>query len=192
MKLNKSGPAIFMYSVICAGVLISAVNFSLYYIYKINANAILWIGIVAFMVVYHLWLRIIMGNVTKLFKLNYEMKWFKQRRFEKPLYEFLKVKKWKKKALTYNPELFSLKKYSCHEIANTMTKAETDHWINELISLSSLLFAILWGEFHIFLITCIVAMLFDMQFILIQRYNRPRILKLTKVQQKKEKVLSKL
>ena len=97
-----------------------------------------------------------------------------------------------KKALTYNPELFSLKKYSCHEIANTMTKAETDHWINEVISLSSLLFAFLWGEFHIFLITCIVAMLFDMQFILIQRYNRPRILKLARVQHKKEKVLSKL
>ena len=186
MKLNKSGPAIFMYFVICAGILISAINFFLYYIYKINIKAILWIGIVAFMLVYHLWLRIIMGNVTKLFKLNYNMKWFKEHSFERKLYKLLKVKKWKGKALTYNPELFSIKKYSYHEIANTMTKAETDHWINELISLSSLLFAFLWGKFPIFLITCIAAMLFDMQFILIQRYNRPRVLKLAAMQYKKE------
>ena len=186
MKLNKSAPAIFMYSVIGAGLLISAVSFSLYYIYKINIKAILWIGIVAFMVVYHLWLRIIMGNVTKLFKLNYNMKWFKEHSFEKNLYKLLKVKKWKGKALTYNPELFSLKNYSYLEIANTMTKAETDHWINELISLSSLLFAFLWGKFPIFLISCIAAILFDMQFILIQRYNRPRILKLASMQHKKE------
>lgn len=188
MKLNKSGPAIFIYLVIAAGLLISAVNFFIFYIIKIKNSAVLWIGIVAFMLVYHLWLRIIMGNITKLFKLNYNMKWFKEKSFEKTLYKLLKVKKWKKKALTYNPELFSLKNYSFHEIANTMTKAETDHWINELISLSSLLFAVLWGKFHIFLITCIAAMLFDMQFILIQRYNRPRILKLDAMQNKKEKV----
>lgn len=188
MKLNKSGPAIFMYLVIAAGLLISAVNFFIFYIIKINNSAVLWIGIVAFMLVYHLWIRIIMGNITKLFKLNYNMKWFKEKSFEKALYKLLKVKKWKKKALTYNPELFSLKNHTFHEIANTMTKAETDHWINELISLSSLLFAFLWGKFPIFLITCLAAMLFDMQFILIQRYNRPRILKLDAMQNKKEKV----
>lgn len=178
IKLNKSGPAIFMYAVIALSAITSALCFSLYYIFKINTSNFLWSGIVAFMIMYHLWLRIIMGNITKLFKLSYKMKWFKQRRFEKPLYEFLMVKKWKKKALTYNPELFSLKKYSYREIANTMTKAETDHWINELISLSSLLFALVWGRFPVFLITCIAAMLFDGQFIIIQRYNRPRILKL--------------
>ena len=46
--------------------------------------------------------------------------------FEKKLYKLLKVEKWKGKALTYNPELFLLKNYSYYEIANTMTKAETD------------------------------------------------------------------
>ena len=59
-----------------------------------------------------------------------------------------------------------------------MTKAEVDHWINELISLSTLLFAVMWGNFWVFFISAIVAMIFDSQFIVIQRYNRPRITKL--------------
>jgi len=177
-KPKKSGPAIFMYCVITITLIISIVCFVLYYGKKYNNGIILWTGITTFTVMYHLWMRIILGNITKLFKINYKQRWFKERKFEKKLYKILRVKKWKGKALTYNPELFSLKNYSLEEIANTMSKAETDHWINEIISLSTLLFAIPWGEFWIFLITAIAAMLFDTQFIVIQRYNRPRIVKI--------------
>ena len=187
-KKTPSGPAIFMYSVIAATALVSLVSFYLYYLCKYESTYLLWSGIVAFMIMYHLWLRIIMGNVTKFFKLDANMMWFKERSFEKHIYEFLRVKKWKGKALTYNPELFSLKDHTYTQIANTMTKAETDHWINELISLSALLFALLWGKFWIFLVTSVAAMLFDGQFILIQRYNRPRMLRLAA---KQDKILSK-
>ncbi len=188
-KTNKSTPAILMYCIIGAGLITSGICFYLYYLCDINRSALLWVGIVAFMIMYHLWLRIIMGNVTKLFKLSPNMKWFRQRSFEKHIYKFLRVKKWKNKVPTYNPGLFSLKNYSFEQIAYTMTKAETDHWINELISLSSLLFALIWGEFPIFLITCIAAMLFDGQFIAIQRYNRPRILKLAEKRREKVKTI---
>ena len=61
-----------------------------------------------------------------------------------------------------------------------MAKSELDHWINEAISISAILFCLIWGEFWIFLITSIAAMVFDAQFIIIQRFNRPRILKLAK------------
>ena len=66
-----------------------------------------------------------------------------------------------------------------------MTKSEVDHWINEVISLSTLLFAIPWGEFWIFLITAIAAIIFDSQFIIIQRYNRPRIVKILEKENQK-------
>lgn len=181
MKLfNNSGPAIFMYCVIAISLIICVVCFSLYYSNVYKNNIVLWTGIVTFTIMYHLWLRLIMGNVCKLFKkhINYKQWWFKRRGFEKRLYEILRVKKWKRKALTYNPELFSLKDYSLEEIANTMSKVEVDHWINEIISLSTLLFAIPWGKFWIFCVSAIVAMLFDAQFIVIQRYNRPRIAKI--------------
>ena len=178
MKMEKhkpSGSAVFMYAVIAITVITSSSCFLLYYGGKTDSDTVLWVGIVAFMIMYHFWLRIIMGNVSKLFKINPESRWFKEKSFEKSLYKFLRVKKWKGKALTYNPEAFSLEKNSLDEISEVMTKSETDHWINEIISLTSILFSLIWGEFWIFLITAMFAMIFDAQFIVIQRYNRPRV-----------------
>ena len=190
--LNNSGPAIFMYSIIAITVITSIICFTLYYGGFFENKIILWIGITAFTIMYHFWVRIIMGNVSKLFKkhINYNQWWFKEKSFEKGLYKFLRVKKWKGKALTYNPEQFSLKENSLEQIVNTMAKSEVDHWINELISLSTLLFAIPWGEFWIFCITAIVAMIFDSQFIIIQRYNRPRIIKIFEIEKKKQERLN--
>ena len=59
-----------------------------------------------------------------------------------------------------------------------MAKSEVDHWINEVISVSTIFFSLIWGQFWIFFITAVAAMIFDSQFIIIQRYNRPRIVKL--------------
>ena len=188
-KTKKSGPALFMCLVIVITLIISITCFILYYgnIYK--NNLILWTGITAFTIMYHFWVRIIMGNVSKLFKkyINYKQWLFKERKFEKKLYKILRVKDWKGKALTYNPESFSLKEHSLEEIANTMAKSEVDHWINEAISLSTMLFAILWGDFWIFCLTAVAAMIFDSQFIIIQRYNRPRIVKIIDRESKTKK-----
>ena len=188
-KSKKSGPAIFMYTVIVITVIVSIICFILYYgnIYK--NNIILWTGITAFTIMYHFWGRIILNNVSKLFKknINYKQWLFKERKFEKKLYKILRVKDWKGKALTYNPDSFSLKEHSLEEIANTMAKSEVDHWINEAISLSTMLFAIIWGKFWIFCLTAVAAMIFDSQFIIIQRYNRPRIVKILE-KKSKEKV----
>ena len=166
-KPKKSGPAIFMYCVIGITLITSIICFYLYYGNIYQNEMILWIGIIAFTIMYHFGVRIIMGNVSKIFKkhINYRQWWFKE---------------WKEKALTYNPESFSLKKHSLEEIANTMVKSEVDHWINEVISLSTLLFIIPWGKMWAFIISAICAMIFDSQFIIIQRYNRPRIVKIIK------------
>ena len=105
-KNKKSGPAIFMYIVIAITIITWLICFSLYYGNICKNKVILWIGIVAFTIMYHFWLRIIMGNVSKLFQkhISYKQWWFKERKFEKGLYKVLRVKKWKKRALTYNPE----------------------------------------------------------------------------------------
>lgn len=174
-----------MYIVIALSLVTAAVCFYLWYGGRTQNNAVLWAGIVAFMLVYHLWGRIIMGNVTKLFAINRDHWWFRERSFEKKLYKLLRVKKWKGKALTYNPELFSLKNYTLDEIVDTMTKAETDHWVNEVISLTSILFSLLWGKTWIFVLTAIFAMLFDAQFIAIQRYNRPKLLRVIQKQEQR-------
>ncbi|MBQ7985639.1 MAG: hypothetical protein IJ304_00020 [Clostridia bacterium] len=188
-KQKISGPALFMYAVILITVITAAVCFGFYYSGASQSKTVLWVGIVAFMIVYHFWGRIIMGNVSKLFKINQDHWWFREKPFEKGLYKLLRVKKWKGKALTYNPEAFSLEKHTLSEIAAVMTKSEVDHWINEVISLVSILFSILWGELWIFVLTAIFAMIFDAQFIVIQRYNRPRILRIIKRQSRKTKEL---
>ena len=187
-KAKKSGPAIFMYSVIVITAITAIVCFVLYYGNFNKNGAVLWTGITAFTIMYHFGVRIIMGNVSKLFKkhISYKQKWFKERKFEKKLYKILKVKNWKDKALTYNPESFSLENHSLDEIANTMAKSEVDHWINEAISVSTIFFSLIWGEFWIFLITALAAMIFDSQFIIIQRYNRPRIVKLIERKSKRD------
>jgi len=184
-KTKKSGPAIFMYCVIGITLIASIICFYLYYGNVHKTETILWIGIIAFTIMYHFWVRIIMGNVSKLFKkhINYKQWWFKEKGFEKGLYKLLRVKEWKDKALTYNPESFSLKQHPLEEIANTMVKSEVDHWINELISLSTLLFIIPWGRTWAFVISAMAAMIFDSQFIIIQRYNRPRILKVLEMEE---------
>ena len=42
--------------------------------------------------------------------------WFRPKAWEAPLYRFLRVKAWKKSALTYDPREFSLKEHSIEEI----------------------------------------------------------------------------
>jgi len=188
VKTKISGPALFMYCVIGICLITSIVCFYMYYKVISTNYLVLLLGIVTFTIVYHFWVRLIMGNVSKLFKkhINYKQAFFKERKFEKGLYKFLRVKDWKGKALTYNPESFSLKEHSLEEIANTMTKSEVDHWINEIISFISILFSFIWPElFWAFLISAIVAMVFDSQFIIIQRYNRPRVMKILEKENKK-------
>lgn len=185
-KAKKSGSAVFMDIVIYLALATSIVCFVLYYSGVTKSGVVLWVGITFFTILYHFWLRIAFGNLTKRLPINPNHWWFKEKGFEKKLYKILKVKKWKGKALTYEPHLYSLENRTLDQIHFTMCKSETDHWINEIISLTTLLFPLLWGEMWIFLSTAILAMLFDAQFIVIQRYNRPRVKKLIKREQRKK------
>lgn len=177
-KVKPSFSAILMYCIIGVSALIFAVCFILYYGDIYHKASVLWTGVTFFTIAYHLQLRLIMGNVSKLFSVNHKQKWFCEKKFEAKLYRFLNVKVWKGKALTYNPELYDIKTRTLTQIADTTAKSELDHWINIIISLTTLCFALIWGQLWIFALTAVFAMLFDSQFIVIQRYNRPRIIKL--------------
>lgn len=179
-KAKKSGPAIFMYCVIALGVLVFGVCFSLYYSNVSKNGIVLWTGITAFTIIYHFWGRLILGNITKLFPIHYSQMWFREHQFEKKLYKLLRVQKWKDKVLTYNPELFDMKTRSLDDVAITMAKVEVDHWVNELLSLTTLLFPLLWGNWWLFVIQAVVAMAFDGQFIIVQRFNRPKAIRVLK------------
>ena len=184
-KAQKSGSAIFMDIVIALMLMVACVSFVLYYGGFFQSLIVLWVGVASFTILYHFWLRIILGNVTKHFHIRYTAWWFKERRFEQKLYKLLRVRKWKGKVLTYDPDAFLIEKHGYEGVANAMAKAETDHWINELISLSTMLFPLLWGAPWLFITTALVGMLFDMQFIVVQRFHRPIILRVIEKERKR-------
>jgi len=187
MKDRKlSGPAIFMYSTIAVMIILSALFFILYYGGFTDSGVVLWFGIVCFMILYHFGLRILMGEITKLWHISYKHLWFKPKSFEKKLYKFLRVREWRDKVLTFNPDEFLMAKRTLPQIADTMAKAETDHWINEIISVTAIFFCLIWGMFPIFLITSVAAMIFDAQFIVVQRFNRPKIVRLIEAKERKK------
>ena len=78
---------------------------------------------------------------------------------------------------TYNPAVFDPKLHSWEEIAQAMCQAELVHEIIVLLSFLPLLAAIPFGAFPVFLITSLLAALYDFSFVIMQRYNRPRIIR---------------
>lgn len=104
--------------------------------------------------------------------------WFRPRTFEDKLYRTLKVKRWKDHMPTYDPTSFSLKHNSLEQIVYNSCVSEAVHEVIVLFSFVPLFFVLLWGAFPVFLITSIFAAAFDSCFIMIQRYNRPRLIRI--------------
>lgn len=159
------------------------VLFAIFYaVFKFTQNEIAQSLYITFMTFsYHFVMRLIVGAVINpLFgkKYDYNSKWFTQKPFEKKLYKFLKVKKWKEKVPTWSPGAFSLGNDTLHNIAMGMCGAEVVHEVIVVLSFVPILFSIEFGAPAVFVITSILAAAFDMIFVIVQRYNRPRIVKI--------------
>lgn len=140
-------------------------------------------------IAYHFVIRFLAPPVICIFtrkKYDYKKWWFRQRSWEPKLFEKLRVRDWKDTSLTYDPREFSTKVHTLEEIVNNMCHAEVVHEFIFLMSFTSLLFAIPFGAFIVFLITAIAAALFDLTFVIIQRYNRPRVVKLMERKQRRK------
>ncbi len=129
---------------------------------------------------YHFGMRLLVGSVLDRImgnKADYRKKWYQLRPFEIRLYQILKVKKWKGRMPTYDPACFDPKLHSWDEIAQAMCQAEIVHQVIVVMSFIPLLFAVPFGSFWIFLVTSLLAACCDLSFVVMQRFNRPRILK---------------
>ena len=139
---------------------------------------------------YHFAVRLMIGEIYDRCmnnKADYSKKWYQIRKWEISLYEKLRVKKWKGKMPTYKPEYFSIKEHTWDEVAQAMCQAELVHETIVIFSLVPMLFCVLWGSFWIFFITSLLAALFDLSFVVMQRYNRPRVVKIAMKEKKNEK-----
>ena len=161
-------------SAICSG-LLAALFFGLNAAFP--SALLLSLAITFFTTFYHFAMRLLVGSLVPN-RFDYRRAWFQPKAFENKLYKALHLKRWKDHMPTYDPRLFSLKENTLEQIIGNMCQAEVVHEIIILCSFLPLLFTIFWGTFPVFCITSILAAGVDTLFVMLQRYNRPRIARL--------------
>ncbi len=127
---------------------------------------------------YHFAMRMLVGAAWSPFqKHNPHSRWFAEKPFEKRLYKTLNVRRWKDRMPTYDLSAFDTECRSLDEIAVAMCHSELVHETIAVLSFLPLFAAIPFGAFPVFLITSLLASAFDLSFVAMQRYNRPRVLR---------------
>lgn len=130
---------------------------------------------------YHFAMRLLVGLVFDLSMKNradFNKPFFVVRPWEIRLYDFLRVGKWKKLLPTFRPDYFSLSKHSLDELIGAMCQAEVVHSVCALLSWLPLLLIIPFGEPIVFALTSMFGFLLDLVFVVTQRYNRARVVKI--------------
>lgn len=158
--------------------LAAAAVFALIY-FRGGSDIFLTLAITFATISYHFIMRLIVGASVNFAMHNHadlSKPWYQQKSWEKKLYRILRVKKWKGRVPTYEPDLFDLRKHTPDEVAQAMCQAEITHEV--IIPLSFLpIFAAIWaGALPAFIITSVLASIMELFFIITQRFNRPRII----------------
>lgn len=138
---------------------------------------------------YHLLMRLAVGEAVTLLYRNrefpYDSPWFQQRSFEPRLYQWLGVKKWKLHLITAKPEQFDIHRLTYGELRKNMTQAEVVHEVIMVLSFAPLMLIPRYGAAVVFSVTSVLACLVDGLFVMIQRFNRPRVLRLKEKAEKR-------
>lgn len=174
-KFHSAMPAS-MVTIMLVGLILCGLFGALYAAH--HTGWMLTAAISAGIVAYHMLIRfiapvILIGLLHRRY--DYRSWWFRQRRWEPGLYQRLGVHRWKVGVPAWDPSQFSLEVHTFEEIAANMCHAEAVHELIMLLSFTALLFAIPFGAFWAFLITSVIAAMVDSVFVIVQRYNRPRI-----------------
>ncbi len=146
-----------------------------------KAACFLPLTITAATICYHFAMRLAVGFFFDRCMHNhvdYRKKWFQVGPGEQLLYEKWQVKKWKGKLPTYDPDAFDIRHHSWEEILMATCQAELVHEVIILLSFLPLIAVRFVGAFPVFFITSVLAACFDLLFVLMQRYNRPRIFRI--------------
>ena len=129
---------------------------------------------------YHFSMRLAVGTIVNLMmknKANHNNPWFREKNFEKRFYNLLHVRKWKKYIPTYNPDTFDTSKKTVKEIVGATCQAEIIHEIIMALSLLPIALIPFLGGAAAILITSFLSMLIDSVFVILQRYNRPKLVR---------------
>lgn len=159
---------------------LGTIFFAFLYCYSRNAK-FLTVSISFGVTFYHLAMRLLLGQIIGINLAPYictEHRWFQEKPFERRWYKALKVKRWKKRMPSYAPETFQLRKGKIAHVVTTMCVSEIVHEAIIICSFLPILFSLVVGKLPVFLITSTLAAAIDCVFVVMQRFNRPRLLKL--------------
>lgn len=151
--------------------------------YLTKTQALYSIAITVGTTFYHFAMRLVVGYIIDIKfhnHMDYTKKWFRERKFEPKIYNMIGIKKWKKRIPSFNPNDFLLEKHFITDIIQVTCQAEIVHEVIMVLSFVPVIFSVYFGAMEVFLITSCIAFLFDSIFVILQRYNRPRLMKLIK------------
>ena len=129
---------------------------------------------------YHFAMRLFIGSVVNLImknKADHNSIWFCEKRFENKLYKLIRVRKWKKYLPTYSPVTFDTTQKTVKEIVGATCQAEIVHEIIMVLSLVPIALIPLLGGAAAIIITSFLSVLIDLTFVILQRYNRPKLIR---------------
>lgn len=168
----------------CLVALLSALLYS-HYGYGVLLTLAVTFGTVGYHFCIRLFVGLIFNSVMKN-RADYTKRWFRTGKIEMAVYKKLNVKKWKNILPTYNSSFFDASLHSPEEIAGAMCQAELVHETIILFSFLPTVASIWFGALPVFVVTSVIAACIDGLFVVIQRYNRPRVMELIRRRKKKQ------
>lgn len=132
------------------------------------------------MALYHFVMRLAVGTVVNSImknKADHQNVWFREKSFENKLYKLLRVRQWKQYLPTYSPNTFDTSQKTVKEIVGATCQAEIVHEVIMVLSLLPITLIPILGGAAATVITSVLSMLFDALFVILQRYNRPKLVR---------------
>lgn len=141
-------------------------------------EVMLIIGIVMLNAGYQVITRLLVGSICEgIFEngVNSSSNWFKTSDFEGRFYGSMGIKYLKRALPKVERTDFSLRRQSIQDIIDTGCEIEAEHEMNIGVSMLGILIAIPFGHTWVFIVFAVAAVLYDLLFVAVQRYNRPRL-----------------
>ncbi len=179
MKTEKLTFPLVMKALASLSTVLTAVLVIVYRIYPMGwcLTAAISAGVTA----YHLGMRLLVGYVLPAAagnRFDYRAAWFRPRNWEAGFYRILRLRRWKKYLPTYDPGSYDLSSCTLEQVIRNTCGSELVHEAIMVLSFLPLLMVPLFGELGVFLMTSVLSAIVDSVFVMAQRYNRPRLVRI--------------
>lgn len=173
--------------------IISAASMALMFVFlglfvREKNDAFLVIGVLAMILSYHVTVRLVIEMACEAAMKNGvdpSAEWYETSEAELRFYKAVGMRRFKSRLPKLDETDFTLRKQSIEDIIDATCRVEVRHEVNMIASFLVLFFTIFFGQIWLFLITSIAAALVDFSFVAVQRYNRPRLVRVAKKQRQR-------